>query len=238
MPELKVCFQSGMLAESMITKEDCSFVRIVKANIQVLLETMENWAGFENLTIKIRKYANNLIAHLKHSSRLSDTKWKVLNHGDLWVNNILFHYNDNRQVNDLRFVDFQLTYWNSPGIDLNYFFHTSLEFQVLCNKKGFLLEVYHHSLCETLEQIGEIEKPTLKEIYTEFNDYLLYGFYATYTILPIITMDKSMSADSSLDSLNDFHFAKTKFRQVYAQKELREKLMYNLKEFDKAGIFD
>lgn len=259
MPELKVCFETGMLDKASLIKKNSPFMQIIRTNIEVLLETMEKWPGFESLIPKIQKYMNNLIVNLVNSGKCSDSKWKVLNHGDLWVNNILFQYNtvgdDNnnnnnhnneqnnqnrrrQKVNDLRFVDFQLCYWNSPGIDLNYFFHTSLEYNVLQMKRDYLLSVYHRSLCETLQAFGDYKRPSIEEIRAEFNDYLMYGFYASYTILPLISMDKSISGDNSLDNFADPTFTRQKLRQTFTYKSLQEKIMYNLREFEKAGIFD
>lgn len=254
MPELRVCFETGMLDKASLTAENSPFMQIIKTNLEVLLEAMEKWSGFESLIPKIQKYADNLLDNLVNSGKCSDTKWKVLNHGDLWVNNILFQYNTiddnnnnlnlnrnqrgNRIVKDLRFLDFQLCYWNSPGIDLNYFFHTSLEYDVLLTKRDYLLNVYHSSLCETLQTIGDYKQPSLQEIHAEFNDYLMYGFYASYTILPLISMDKNISGDSSLENLKDPTFAKKKSRQTFAYKCLQEKLMYYLREFEKARTFD
>jgi len=72
-------------------------------------------------------------------TRRDDSAFNVLNHGDLWVNNMLFQYSDVPE--DLRLLDFQLQYFSSPVIDLQYFFSTSLSEEVREYHLDRLMEV-------------------------------------------------------------------------------------------------
>ena len=68
--------------------------------------------------------ADVMLDRMLHITRRDDSAFNVLIHGDLWVNNMLFRYSDFPE--DLRFLDFQILYFSSPVIDLQYFFSTSL----------------------------------------------------------------------------------------------------------------
>ncbi|KAJ8879477.1 hypothetical protein PR048_020085 [Dryococelus australis] len=59
------------------------------------------------------------LAQLKYPK---NTKMVVLNHGDFWLNNILFKYSESGEIED---VKFQLTYFASPAVDLHYFLTAS-----------------------------------------------------------------------------------------------------------------
>lgn len=227
-----------MLADNALNKDEGMVMTFFGNNIRALIELVETWPGYEKIADKLRNYAKKLRANLRRGAAVEDNSFCVLNHGDLWVNNILFKYNDQRQLEDLNFVDFQMSVWNSPGIDLNYFFYTSLELDILKNKLDILIKEYHRSLSECLKEFGFNDIPTYHDIYNEFQKKQLYGFFANYGILPIICQDKEQSHDSNLENFKNEEFAKQKLKQVFASKRLEETYRYTLENFDKMKIFD
>lgn len=86
--------------------------------------------------------------------------FKVLNHGDDWLNNMMF-----KGTEDVKLIDFQLSFWGSPANDLIYFFVSSVADDIKTQTYDDLLEIYHSELEKTLQALnydGHI--PTLSEI--------------------------------------------------------------------------
>lgn len=94
----------------------------------------------------------------------------VLNHGDLWVNNLMM------SLDDVIFIDFQMQVWTSPSIDLFYFLITSVEDGIKVKHFDEFLQFYHHELTASLVKLncGQMV-PSLIELYDDILEKGSYG---------------------------------------------------------------
>lgn len=121
-----------------------------------------------------------------------DKSFNVFNHNDLWIPNVLFKFNENNSIEDILFVDFQLSYFGSPGIDLNFFFYGSLseETRILSTKK--LTRIYHQILSETLSKLNFKKKiPTLHDIHVELLKTGMNSVLAAVAEVPLLMVEQS-----------------------------------------------
>ncbi|KAG5683046.1 hypothetical protein PVAND_012353 [Polypedilum vanderplanki] len=113
--------------------------------------------------------------------------FKCLNHGDNWVNNLMFKIDENCETISTKLIDFQLSYWGSPIGDLFYFLFTSVEDDVKVDGFDELIEHYHSELSDFLKELsfdGHI--PTLSELQSELTDKKEYGLSMMLEVMCIV----------------------------------------------------
>lgn len=225
-----------MLSPQGLAKDDGLLMRFFSGNGQELHTLVSSWPGYERIAGKIGKYMQDQRANLVRSQAPQEKEIKVLNHGDLWVNNLLFKYDSAKRPQDMIFIDFQLSVWGSPGIDLNYFFYTSLNLEVLRHRRPQLLRSYHARLSETLLSLDQgVPVPSYEQILEEVNRREAYGFFASYGIFPTVSQDKAQTSDNNIENFNDADFAKQKVRQMFGSRRVADTLRYTLPHFERSG---
>lgn len=128
------------------------------------------------------------------------TKFSVLCAGDLWINNLLFKYaerNGEKVVNDVRFLDFQISRFAPLVIDILYFLHTSVPHELLLEKVDTFLEIYHTRLRSKLSVItgNAFDEITFEWLQSEIEKYRLYGLFMSLWLAPAAMMDAKDAPD-------------------------------------------
>ena len=135
--------------------------------------------------------------------------FKVVNHADLWLNNQLFSYDADNKPNDVLFVsnsviknnflfcfciqlkigfilfqvDFQISYWGSPAIDLWYFFMSSTHNDIKHEYDRYV-KTYHDYLVDALKTLNYSKKiPTLVDLHKMMLTYGAYGIRNLFFIV-------------------------------------------------------
>lgn len=154
----------------------------------------------------------------------------------MWVNNFLFKYEDGQPI-DVVFVDYQLSFHSSPGIDLNYFINTSPKNDVRELNRLQLIEIYYESFVRTLNELDCSTHITFDAMKSEIETREFYGFMASVGVLPIVLMNKEVSQSSNMESLTDKNAA-TKLREaMYNDPNYVRSMKYIIKRFDDNNTF-
>lgn len=114
-----------------------------------------------------------LMDYTERAMEYKEGDFVTLCHGDLWTTNIMFHNNEDGKADNVIFIDFQFSVFNSPAIDLQYLFATSLQDDV-CQEE--MVQVYHKHLVQALKKLkyqGRI--PSLFEFQQQFQARAFYG---------------------------------------------------------------
>lgn len=155
--------------------------------IPVLAKEIEGWEGRAQYAPLLREINENLwnkmIAMVKRTENFN-----VLNHGDMWVNNIMYKYNEDGHVTSAKLVDFQLSRYTSPALDLLYFLFTSPRAEVLSNEMFNLISLYHEALLADLATLGVNVHFPLSQLHEDMRDRATFAIMTMAQILPIIVV--------------------------------------------------
>ncbi|XP_071441956.1 uncharacterized protein [Hetaerina americana] len=154
--------------EAFFTKErnfifDRLYRQVAKGKIQSLVAAeVERGAEDAELLLRVSGVADRVIEQrgrlCVEVPRRYCEPLAVINHGDFWINNILYRYEKNEQGEEFpvtaRLVDFQMTRYGSPSLDILTFLYTSTTYQLRKEHEEDLLRAYHKALLAGICEAG------------------------------------------------------------------------------------
>lgn len=192
-PKQKTKYYRGMFSKE-YPEEMSLFFTI---GCRVLAEEIEKWPELgKRYADKFRSLSDRIYDLGSETIKKRGDEFCVINHGDFWVNNMMFKYDANSKPIQHIFVDFQVAIYTTPAVDLQYFLHTSLSEDVYMNHKDALLDDYLHTLASTMKQLKcKTPPPTKDDIKRCMKERAIYGLISSVTVLPVLLVDKSEAKD-------------------------------------------
>jgi RecA/RadA recombinase len=207
-------------------------------SINALANVVEKWSGFEKYGDKLRLIIPTICDRIMKIVKPFPDSLSVLTHGDFWVNNMMFHYcPETGKPDQVRFIDFQMTRYTSPVLDLQYFIHTSTNEQVRSEYTEHLLQVYHTELQDTLKTLGcDQHIYTFEQLKEEYEDRSLFGLITACTVLSAVLADPEEAFDME-NVKEDVSQMDSKFiEKPYSGRRYREALQKLLPHFERKGL--
>ncbi|XP_058801085.1 uncharacterized protein LOC131669904 [Phymastichus coffea] len=228
-PSQRTKYSRGIFHESQPAEMQIFF----EQGTQQLGKEIANWPELDpEISKKILKLASTIYKKGCEVTAFRENEFNVLNHGDFWVNNMLFQYNESNKPIGHIFVDFQVCLYSSPGVDLNYFFNTSLTDDTLVLHEETLIIEYTRVLASAMAQVNcAIKPPSLEEVKAMIRDRALYGMIAAINILPLMLVNK--------EEVNDLNEILSKGENLaYKGKLYRKAMVRRLPKFHQMGLLD
>ncbi|XP_055615204.1 uncharacterized protein LOC129761507 [Toxorhynchites rutilus septentrionalis] len=238
--ELERQFEYGFINPH-IAPESNTVLHMLIGGLDTLIECSEkHWVGFDReIVAKLKKmkptYKDRIATCL--NQKFTDG-FKVLNHGDLWINNIMFQYDAGGAPKDVVFVDYQLSCYTSPGVDLNYSLINCPTFDVRERQSDDLVGEYHRKLASTLVEGGFSKVPSLDQVQREIKRMRYFSFIAAVGILPIVMMESTSEVDISFDAMLDEEKSKKLRLCQYNGERYRKSITALLEKFNREGLLD
>ncbi|XP_062716556.1 uncharacterized protein LOC109412327 isoform X1 [Aedes albopictus] len=133
----------------------------------------------------ISQWNKNLYVVGAELFRLNDNDFNVLNHGDLWMNNLMFG------ESDLMMIDFQIAFYGSFSFDLLQFILCTVEVDEIINKFDELVEFYWQELQDAFQILYHSSLlPSLENLKADVDRH---GFFAAILLVEAIPLMSYMT---------------------------------------------
>ena len=80
--------------------------------------------------------------------------------------------------------------------------------------------------------------PSLDDLKYELRSRELYGLFASFGFLPMVTLPEELSGDTSIEAFTNEDYKNKKLEEMFARAALTEHLKYSLKRFEDLGVLD
>lgn len=197
-PKLIESFKSGG-----ILSVNCpaSFMRMSEVSLLNVSKAIRDWTDqkYAHIATKLDKLAKTFRIRCADIYEYEPNEFCVLNHGDCWINNIMFKESDNGKLNDILMVDYQMSVYSSPAIDLHYFLNICP--QIKFESDDFLLFSYLKTLTDTMISLDCATKAlTMEKLKTALHEKRIYAVFAGI-ILGLRMMADSKETEDFADVL-------------------------------------
>ncbi|RZC37749.1 uncharacterized protein BDFB_007267 [Asbolus verrucosus] len=231
-PSLVKQYGEGLYADNEMIRE------WVGAGYTALSDACSRWPGFEKYGYKLAALGDEALERGFQATRRRLGGFNVLNHGDLWVNNMMFSYRESGKIKDMRFVDFQMNIFTSPAIDLHYFIATSTKMEVKIENIDIILDHYYAQLIANLARLQySLERvPTREQLKKDYNSRAFYGLMGAATVLAFVKA--SSRKDASFESVMKDASVEGFRHHAYNNDRYRKHMEHLLPYYDSFGILD
>lgn len=179
---------SAVTLESSLIQAIQNLKQVPDNSITFAVKQLETFKGKMSLTLQ----------------EIQKSDFIVLGHGDFWVNNMMFRY-QNGILQDIRIIDLQAALPMSPAADLWKFLYTSISPGLLNSHSDFLIATYVASFQETLRKLNvpRVQIPGEGFLRKEINSRELFGFIVAMWYLPVLYIDFSDKSNDIDKAMSD-----------------------------------
>ncbi|XP_046749906.1 uncharacterized protein LOC124413403 [Diprion similis] len=171
--------------------------KLLNANVRSLAKETANWSELNpRIPEKLLKLFDVMYEKACEVTLYREDDFNVLNHGDLWVNNVMFRYDNDQKPVDHIFVDFQFCHWGSPTEDLLFFFGSSLSDDVRVQHRDSLIREYQATLTTTISKLKcKTEPLSFENLQALLERRAFYEVIASITKLASVVFEEGEEFD-------------------------------------------
>ncbi|KAE8573151.1 uncharacterized protein [Halyomorpha halys] len=144
----------------------------------------------KNISTNLLETCLSLLKYPSIIQKLSmpEEPFAVICHGDFCNNNVLYKFGENDKPEDCIFLDFQLSQYGSPAMDLFFFLYMHTTSELREKYWDEFLKLYWYNLREYVP--NNINIPSFEEFLKHFHKRAIYGYTICALFLPAMITDK------------------------------------------------
>ncbi|XP_046809579.1 uncharacterized protein LOC111674599 isoform X1 [Lucilia cuprina] len=176
-----------------------------------------------------------LVDRLLEDQKVNAREFNVLNHGDLWCNNIMFQYDAFGKIKNTLFVDFAISKYGSPANDLYYFILSSCAADIKLSKFDYMVRYYYDHLIENLKLLQYARPlPKLVNIHCSLLRNGLAAYMVVSKVFPAVILQNTDNAN-----LENYIDDQSKMKMsMFSNPKYVEAMMEILPWLDNRGLLD
>ncbi|XP_054276091.1 uncharacterized protein LOC128995182 [Macrosteles quadrilineatus] len=160
------------------------FISLINGGMNRFIREMEKLVTMKEFLDTVKDITPHLWDILVETHIPSGELIKTIKQGDPWIPNMMFRYDKNDTVCDIKIIDFQGTSYGSPISDLTTFLWSSANFDVKRNRLGDLYRIYLNSFNENLKLFNCDERLTYDQMMAEVRRFSPLALYISSSWLP------------------------------------------------------
>ncbi|XP_043684869.1 uncharacterized protein LOC122637068 [Vespula pensylvanica] len=231
-PELAKSFKGGILVNVLE-----SFLKLSEISIINACGEIRRWSNdYHDCADKLERFASRMRRKedIAEIYQYEMDEFCVINHGDCWINNIMFKDNELGEPSEVLLVDYQMSVYSSPAIDLLYFLNICPDNKLKYEKEDYFLKIYIRTLGNIMRTIGCVTKPpTIKDLKRSMYKRRLYAIFSGIVLYPRMVADECEHFEEVLGKLD----GKTKLN-VFKKEEAIVSTRKFIKFMNQQSYFD
>lgn len=146
--------------------------------LESIVEMLKSDERLKSYGEKIDQWdTRKLFSYFLEVAKPMNCGFQVLNHGDCWLNNMFKSDGEGNPI-DVSMIDYQLSCWATPSLDLLYFMTTSIADDIKVDHFDDLLKFYYEHLTSSLKILNFASYiPTLEELQDDLLDKGTFGWF-------------------------------------------------------------
>jgi hypothetical protein len=167
-------------------------IQFILENMQTFCEVLKTWQGYEQYVEKFDRLQRLFMQRGTAIFKPNENGFNVLNHGDFHYKNFLARRQENGSIDDILLLDFQMSFWGSPAIDLIHLLYLIPNDETREGHRDELIIYYHQQFEHNLTSMGAKGRtPSLLDVRCELLKNGFLEVVMSVCFMPFLFSEKS-----------------------------------------------